>query len=238
MAAGPKKLVLVVIDAMKPSMLDRAMAAGRTPALARDPRRGGVRRRLRGRLPVGHAGVRGDDHHRRRARPARDPEHELVPPRGGALRRVRIELLGLAPVRRRALDDRHRLPDERRAPVARRADGVRGARRRRRAHRGHDLSDLPRPPRPRGGQRVRPGPDRHLDPVPAHGQGPARAVLRRPVRLAPDRLPRPARPARARATSTPAASGPTWRSTTCTTSCSSRCPTTTPTRTATARTRR
>ena len=34
MAAGPKKLVLVVIDAMKPSMLDRAMAAGRTPALS------------------------------------------------------------------------------------------------------------------------------------------------------------------------------------------------------------
>jgi predicted AlkP superfamily pyrophosphatase or phosphodiesterase len=33
-AAGPKKLVLVVIDAMKPSMLDRAMTAGRTPALA------------------------------------------------------------------------------------------------------------------------------------------------------------------------------------------------------------
>ena len=35
MAAEPKKLVLVVIDAMKPSMLERAMAGGRTPALAR-----------------------------------------------------------------------------------------------------------------------------------------------------------------------------------------------------------
>jgi len=30
-----KKLVLVVIDAMKPEMLDRAIAAGRAPALAR-----------------------------------------------------------------------------------------------------------------------------------------------------------------------------------------------------------
>ena len=31
----PKKLVLVVIDALKPSMLDRAIASGRAPALAR-----------------------------------------------------------------------------------------------------------------------------------------------------------------------------------------------------------
>jgi len=30
-----KKLVLVVIDAMKPEMLDRAIATGRAPALAR-----------------------------------------------------------------------------------------------------------------------------------------------------------------------------------------------------------
>ncbi len=34
MAAEPKKLVLIVIDAMKPAMLERAMAAGRTPALS------------------------------------------------------------------------------------------------------------------------------------------------------------------------------------------------------------
>jgi predicted AlkP superfamily pyrophosphatase or phosphodiesterase len=35
MSAQPKKLVLVVIDAMKPAMLERAIAAGRAPALAR-----------------------------------------------------------------------------------------------------------------------------------------------------------------------------------------------------------
>jgi predicted AlkP superfamily pyrophosphatase or phosphodiesterase len=35
MNAQPKKLVLVVIDAMKPSMLERAIASGRAPALAR-----------------------------------------------------------------------------------------------------------------------------------------------------------------------------------------------------------
>ncbi|HEY2769490.1 MAG TPA: alkaline phosphatase family protein [Solirubrobacteraceae bacterium] len=34
-AAGAKKLVLVVIDALKPAMLDRAIATGRAPALAR-----------------------------------------------------------------------------------------------------------------------------------------------------------------------------------------------------------
>jgi type I phosphodiesterase/nucleotide pyrophosphatase len=35
MTVGPKKLVLVVVDAMKPSMLERVMAAGRAPAMAR-----------------------------------------------------------------------------------------------------------------------------------------------------------------------------------------------------------
>jgi predicted AlkP superfamily pyrophosphatase or phosphodiesterase len=33
--SGPKKLVLVVVDAMKPAMLERAMAGGRAPAMAR-----------------------------------------------------------------------------------------------------------------------------------------------------------------------------------------------------------
>jgi hypothetical protein len=35
MSEQPKKLVLVIIDAMKPAMLERAIAAGRAPALAR-----------------------------------------------------------------------------------------------------------------------------------------------------------------------------------------------------------
>ncbi len=34
MAGAPKKLVLIVVDAMKPSMLERAMAGGRAPALS------------------------------------------------------------------------------------------------------------------------------------------------------------------------------------------------------------
>jgi Type I phosphodiesterase / nucleotide pyrophosphatase len=35
LSSEPKKLVLVVVDAMKPAMLERAIAAGRTPAMAR-----------------------------------------------------------------------------------------------------------------------------------------------------------------------------------------------------------
>src|ERR1700751_6458348 len=38
--SSPKKLVLVVIDALKPSMLERAIANGRAPALARIRRDG------------------------------------------------------------------------------------------------------------------------------------------------------------------------------------------------------
>jgi len=38
--ANPSKLVLVVIDALKPAMLERAIAAGRAPALAQIRRRG------------------------------------------------------------------------------------------------------------------------------------------------------------------------------------------------------
>jgi len=35
MSPGPKKLVLIVVDALKPAMLERAIAAGRAPALGR-----------------------------------------------------------------------------------------------------------------------------------------------------------------------------------------------------------
>src|SRR6202161_4413461 len=35
MSAEPKKLVLVVVDAMEPAMLERAVAPGRAPAMAR-----------------------------------------------------------------------------------------------------------------------------------------------------------------------------------------------------------
>ena len=61
--------------------------------------------------------------------------------------------------------------------------------------------------------------------------GAARALLRRPVRLAQHRLHLRRSACPASATATPAAWAPTWWRTTCSTSCSSRCPTTTLTRT-------
>ena len=117
--AKPKKLVLTVIDAMKPAMLERAVATGRAPALKLLIEQGSARRRLRRRVPVRDARVRGEHRHRRRARRAPDPVDELVPPRRGALRRVRHELQGLADVRLQALAHRHDLQHEPRAPVLR-----------------------------------------------------------------------------------------------------------------------
>src|ERR1700747_1876146 len=40
MSRDPKKLVLVVVDALKPAMLERAIRAGRAPALAPAPDEG------------------------------------------------------------------------------------------------------------------------------------------------------------------------------------------------------
>ena len=129
--ADRKKLVLAVIDAMKPAMLERAVAAGRAPALGLLMERGHHVERLRRRVPLGHAGLLGVDRHRHGARPPPHPVDELVPPRRGALRRVRDELQGLAGLRLQALAHGHDLQHERRAPLRRDADGVRDARRRR-----------------------------------------------------------------------------------------------------------
>ena len=182
-------------------MLERAVAdRARAGAEAADRARR-LRRRLRRGLPVRHAGVRGQHRHRGRARRARDPVDELVPPRRGALRRVRHELQGLADLRLQALAHRHDLQHEPRAPLPEPGDGLRDARRRRRPHRRHDLPDLPRPPPPRGHERDGAHAAR-LDGLPPRRLRPARVLLRRHLRLAQDRLPRaaraagPARPAR------------------------------------------
>ena len=62
--AKPPKLVLCVIDAMAPEMLERTIAAGTAPVLERLVARRHLRARLRRRLPVGDAGLRGVDRHR------------------------------------------------------------------------------------------------------------------------------------------------------------------------------
>ena len=168
------------------------------------------------------------------------PEHELVPPRGAALRRVRLELLAPAPrfgSLRSLTDTVYNMNRAHLAPET--PTFFECARRRRRAHGRHDLPDLPRPPPPRASRtRRRSRGSRRRRCFRAPGLGPARAVLRRPLRLARTGcrgqlgMPGPARPPhrlrrrlprRARPVRLPAAS---------------RCPTTTPTRTATARTRR
>ena len=175
-------------------MLERAVAGGRAPIAQAAARGGPARRRLRGRLPVGHAGLRRLDRHRHRPGGARDPGHELVPPPGGALHRVRHELQGVAVVRAASVAHRHDLQHEPRAPLARRRDGVRAARRRRRAHGRHHVPDVPRPPPPRGVRRHGAHPHR-LDRLPPRGLRPEGALLRRHVRLAQDAVPVAARPA-------------------------------------------
>ena len=221
-------------------MLERAVATGRAPALAALHR---ARRATSTTAssafpsvtPVCAAAIATG------ARPGRAPHpvDELVPPRRGALRRVRLVASSATrALRRRPLAQRHGLQHEPRAPRRATRRRCSSARRRRRAHRRHDLPDLPRPPPPRavGDDRAHAASPRRLSSAtPVYGA--ARALLRRPLRLARHRLPLAARHARACATSTPAAWAPTWSSTTCSTSCCSRCPTTTPTRTSTGPTR-
>ena len=87
-----KKLVLAVIDAMKPAMLERAVATGRAPTLAALIERGqhvdDCVAAFPSVTPVCAASIATGTGPGR----ARDPVDELVPPRRGALRRVRDEL--------------------------------------------------------------------------------------------------------------------------------------------------
>ena len=173
----------------------RAGGGERPHADAQAPARGGpARRRLRGRLPVGHAGLRRVDRHRDRPGRARDPGDELVPPRRGPLHRVRHELPRLAVVRAPPVAHGHDLQHEPRAPLEGRADGVRATRRRRPAHGRHHLPDVPRPPPPRGLGRHRAHPHR-LDGLPPRRLRPEGALLRRHVRLAAHAVPLAARAA-------------------------------------------
>ena len=191
-----------------------------------------LRRRLRRGLPVGDARSA-----RRRSRPApartaTDPVDELVPPRGGryveygtsfkASRRFGI--------RRSLTDTIYNMNGEHLS--RRRRDGLRVARRRRACAppaRRTSCTAAATSTRSRDRDRARRG-------MAADGLPPARHAAR--ASSSTPTSSRRARRAAARssgcracATSTRAASAPTWSSTTCSTSCCSRCPTTTPTRT-------
>ena len=156
----PKKLILAVIDGLGPELLDRAIAAGRAPTLARLQRARRAHRRLRLHLPLADAGLPvGADHRRAPGRLAH-PQHDLVSPRRGPLRRVRVVVPGDAG-RGHAADGRRRAGQpEPAAPVAAGDNGVRGARGRRAGHRGRQHLRLPRAraasDHPRGGPPRRP----------------------------------------------------------------------------------
>ena len=237
--ARPPKLVLAVVDGLKPSMLERAVAdRSRAGAEGRHGARDLRRRLLRG-VPVRHAGLRGDDRDRHAAGPPPDPLDELVQPRGGALRRVRLELQrarGASASSSSSTDTIYNmnlehlptdvptvfetLDDARRAHGRARRTSSTAAATATRSRARRALTRLASTRR-----------------APA-GHGPARALLRRPVRQPRTRAAARSSACRGSATSTPAASAPTSSSTTSSTSCCCRCPTTTRTRTPTARTRR
>ena len=125
---------------------------------------------------------------------ARDPGDELVPPRRGALHRVRHELPASQAFgfKQSLTDTIYNMNLEHLSQG--RADGVRAARRRRRAHRRHHVPDVPRPPPPRGVGRHRADPDRGHDLPPRRVRAEG-ALLRRHLRLAPHAVPLAARPA-------------------------------------------
>ncbi len=119
---------------------------------------------------------------------APDPRHELVSPRRGPLRRVRVELSRGAALRHRPPADRHRLQHEPRAPRPRI--------RRRCSRRSTTPTCAPRArPTSCTAAATATSPSatradaRRLDADASCGDGPARAVLRRHLRLAPHQLP-------------------------------------------------
>ena len=238
-SGGPSKLVLAVIDGLRPEALERAVADGRAPVARRDHGARHLRRRLRRRLPLRDAGVHLVDRHRRRAPTSTgSPRMNWFHRDEGryveygssfqASRRVGIHAsltdtiynLNLAHLSRATPTVFELLDDAGRA------------------HGRDDLPHLPRPPPPRARParaRSRAWPARRCSATPSGGRASSSTPTCSP----------PARPAagrssasRARATRTRAASGRTWSSTTSSTSSCSRCPTTTPTRTGSAPTRR
>ena len=195
--AMSRKLVLAVIDAMKPAMLERAIATGRAPTLQLLIERGQLRRRMRRGLPVGHAGVRGVD--RDRHRPG---EHDIPAMNWWHRGEERYVEYGTSFGASRAFGIRQSLTDtiynmnlehlsQDVKTVFERSTTPTSEPR-------HDLPDVPRAPPARAVGRHRALAARPHG-VRAADDGPEGALLRRPVRVAQDVLPVAARaPGRAR----------------------------------------
>ncbi len=233
-----KKLVLAVIDALKPEMLERAVEQGRAPALEQIMKRGTYVPECVSTFPsvtpVAAAAIAtgtgpADHHipsmnwfHRGEQRYVEYGSSFEASRQFGLLRSLQdtVYNMNLAHLSRDVKTVFEHLQDAGRRTVGTTYLMFRGRTR-------HEASDEGMYPQARA-----------LRQLPPRGLGPGRAVLRGRVRVAEDGLPRARSACRASATSTRPASAPTaWR-TTCSTSCCSRCPTTTRTRTSAGRTRR
>ena len=220
----PKKLVLAVIDSLKPGHARPGGGRGRGARARRADRVRHLHPRLRLDLPVRDPGGLGGDRHRLRPGRAPHPVDELVPPRRGALRGVRLVAARDARVRDRPLALRHRLQHEPGAPQPGAQDGLRAPRRRRLPHRLHHLPDLPRP-YPATTRRARASTGGSPRPRSSATRSTGRASSSTPTCSTRATPAAPRRSGcRASATGTRAASAPTSSSTTCSTSCSSRFP--------------
>ena len=203
--------------------------AGRAPALERDHGARRLRRRLRRRLPLRDARVRrsiatgaGPDAHRIPGMNWYSREEARYVEYGSSFRASRR--FGDPALADRHVYNMNRAHLSRPTPtVFERLDdaGVRTAGTTYLIYRGRHRHSRPARRRSRASRRGR---------VPPRRVGPARVLLRRPVRHPPDRLPAQLG-LPGLATRTRVRRGATWWSGTCSTSCCSRCRTTTPART-------
>ena len=151
-AVDMTKLVLVMVDALKPAMLERAVAEGRAPAFAEILRRGtyfpdcvsvfpsvtpaAAASITTGTMPDVHGVPSICWYHRGEKRYVDYGSSAAAVRTFGVLRRI----------------DGHGLQHELRSPAAAHADGVRAARRHGSAHGVHAVPDLPRPHASRAGR--------------------------------------------------------------------------------------
>ena len=231
------KLLLAVVDGLKPAMLERAVATGRAPAMAAVMERGTYVDECAAAFPsvtpacaaTIATGVRQDAHHipsmnwysRDEGRYVEYGSSFSASRRFGLVQQLTDTIYNM---------NATHLPQDV-LTVFESLDDLG------RAHGRHDLPDVPRALRA-------PDVEEHgahaagLDRLPPPGHGARRSSSTPTSSPAARRRAARSSACPASATSTPAASAPTWSSRTSSTSCCSRCPTTTRTPTATGRTRR
>ena len=139
----PKKLILIVIDGLTPSMLEETLGRQTAPSLTLLAEHGRYRRAV-STFPSLTPGLPLDARHRSPAGRARDSASRLVPPRRATARRVRLLVRGRARCRDEAVARGHRLGPEREPSREAGRHALRGARGRRPRCRGREHHVLPR----------------------------------------------------------------------------------------------